>query len=348
MSLFDEGLGLDSIDVLELVLEIERSFGVSIGDEQTGMKVLRSVDTIADYITTERAKFRVSSEARPMAVPVDTRNVFTVDLEEWFHVCGVGARSRRRTGIGCRRAWNRRPGRSSICSMPRQVRATFFVVGWVADRYPRLDRGGAAAGHEIGSHGYHHARAYDLGRGRVPRGSPRERPRAGGGRRPARDACSARPSGRSTTGHSGRWRRLVEEGFTRRREHGADEDRRRGHVSAPSSCSSDARRADHSRCRRSSPIGSARSMPMGWGWGLRMSSPRRVLRAIEAVNRAGVPAVLTVHPWELDPNPPRVRLPARLHFAHYFRLGGFRERLRRDPPGAPFGPIGDMAGVSIP
>ena len=34
----------------------ERSFGVSIGDEQTGMKVLRSVDTIADYITNERAK----------------------------------------------------------------------------------------------------------------------------------------------------------------------------------------------------------------------------------------------------------------------------------------------------
>src|SRR4051812_44968765 len=37
--LFGEGLGLDSIDVLELVLEIERSFGVTIGDEQTGMKV---------------------------------------------------------------------------------------------------------------------------------------------------------------------------------------------------------------------------------------------------------------------------------------------------------------------
>ena len=52
-----------------------------------------------------------------------------------------------------------------------------------------------------------------------------------------------------------------------------------------------------------------------------------MLRAIEAVNRAGVPAVLTVHPWELDPNPPRVRLPARLQFAHYFRLSGFRERL---------------------
>jgi acyl carrier protein len=54
VSLFGEGLGLDSIDVLELVLEIERTFGVSIADEQTGARVLRSVESIADYITTAR------------------------------------------------------------------------------------------------------------------------------------------------------------------------------------------------------------------------------------------------------------------------------------------------------
>lgn len=53
--LFGEGLGLDSIDVLELVLELERSFGVVIGDEQTGMEVLRSVDTIAAFILKQRA-----------------------------------------------------------------------------------------------------------------------------------------------------------------------------------------------------------------------------------------------------------------------------------------------------
>ena len=51
--LFDGGLGLDSIDVLELVLEIERSFGVAITDEETGMRVLRSVDTIAEFILAE-------------------------------------------------------------------------------------------------------------------------------------------------------------------------------------------------------------------------------------------------------------------------------------------------------
>ena len=52
--LFGEGLGLDSIDVLELVIEIERTFGAKIEDERTGMTVLRSVDTIAEFIIRHR------------------------------------------------------------------------------------------------------------------------------------------------------------------------------------------------------------------------------------------------------------------------------------------------------
>jgi acyl carrier protein len=52
--LFGEGLGLDSIDALELVLELERSFGVVIGDEQTGGRVLRSVDSIAAFVEQQR------------------------------------------------------------------------------------------------------------------------------------------------------------------------------------------------------------------------------------------------------------------------------------------------------
>jgi acyl carrier protein len=52
--LFGEGLGLDSIDVLELVLELERSFGVAIRDEETGARVLRTVNTIAEYVKANR------------------------------------------------------------------------------------------------------------------------------------------------------------------------------------------------------------------------------------------------------------------------------------------------------
>jgi acyl carrier protein len=54
MSLFDEGLGLDSIDALEIVLELQRTFGVEISDELVGKRVLRSVSTIVEFIETSR------------------------------------------------------------------------------------------------------------------------------------------------------------------------------------------------------------------------------------------------------------------------------------------------------
>jgi acyl carrier protein len=54
MPLFDEGLGLDSIDALEIVLELQRSFGVEISDEEVGKRVLRSVATIVEFIEANR------------------------------------------------------------------------------------------------------------------------------------------------------------------------------------------------------------------------------------------------------------------------------------------------------
>jgi acyl carrier protein len=58
--LFGEGLGLDSIDALELVLEIERTFGTAITDDQIGNRVLRSVDSIADFIVAARSTPRTA------------------------------------------------------------------------------------------------------------------------------------------------------------------------------------------------------------------------------------------------------------------------------------------------
>jgi Domain of unknown function (DUF3473) len=83
-------------------------------------------------------------------------------------------------------------------------------------------------------------------------------------------------------------------------------------------------------------------MPFGGGWGLRMMKPARVLAEIARRNRAGDPVTLWVHPWEIDPDPPRVALPADKRFAHYFRLAGFERRLADVLAGARFGPIGDM------
>jgi polysaccharide deacetylase family protein (PEP-CTERM system associated) len=221
------------------------------------------------------------------------------------------------------------------------VRATFFVLGWIADRHPALVNEILAAGHEIGSHGHAHLRAYELG----PEGFASDLRRslaslhaAGVSRVRAFRAPEWSINDRSLWALD----TLTREGFT------VDASmaplRIVGRVDYP--------RHPHVRQTAAGPILElppfvtdrfGHVMPIGWGWGLRMSSPTRVLRTIEAANRAGIPAVLTVHPWEIDPDPPRVSLPARLRFAHYFRLGGFRERLRRVLRGGDFGALSDLA-----
>ncbi len=53
--LFGEGLGLDSIDALELVLGMEKEFGVVIPDAEVGKKVFQSVRTMAQYVLENQA-----------------------------------------------------------------------------------------------------------------------------------------------------------------------------------------------------------------------------------------------------------------------------------------------------
>ena len=90
-------------------------------------------------------------------------NVFTVDLEEWFHICDAGDQL-------APDRWETLPSRAETTTRRvldlldhTQVPATFFIVGWVAERHPRLVEEILAAGHEVGSHSYWHRRAYDLG-----------------------------------------------------------------------------------------------------------------------------------------------------------------------------------------
>lgn len=54
--LFGEGLGLDSIDALELVLGLEKEFGVIIPDAEVGRKVFQSVKTMAQYVLDQQAR----------------------------------------------------------------------------------------------------------------------------------------------------------------------------------------------------------------------------------------------------------------------------------------------------
>ncbi len=53
--LFGDGLGLDSIDALELVLGIEQEFGVKIDDEEVGAQALSSVDALAEFVAKKKS-----------------------------------------------------------------------------------------------------------------------------------------------------------------------------------------------------------------------------------------------------------------------------------------------------
>jgi len=54
--LFVEGLGLDSIDALELIVLLQQKYGIKLANPQDGPEVFKSVKSIADYITAHKAK----------------------------------------------------------------------------------------------------------------------------------------------------------------------------------------------------------------------------------------------------------------------------------------------------
>lgn len=95
------------------------------------------------------------------APPIPVVNAMTVDVEDYFHVSAFD-------GVVPRPHWERFESR--VCRNTDRlleifadagVRATFFVLGWVGERFPELVGRIAGAGHEIASHGYAHRLVYD-------------------------------------------------------------------------------------------------------------------------------------------------------------------------------------------
>jgi len=88
-------------------------------------------------------------------------NAITVDVEDYFHVQAFAR-------VISRSDWDRYPTRVERNTLrliemfaSRQVRATFFVLGWVAERFPTLVQAICKAGHRIGCHGYAHRVIYE-------------------------------------------------------------------------------------------------------------------------------------------------------------------------------------------
>ncbi len=89
-------------------------------------------------------------------------NAMTIDVEDYFQVSAFAPYIRRDhwNGLECR--VERNVDRILHLLAEHETRATFFTLGWIAERYPALVRRIVAAGHELASHGYGHERASDL------------------------------------------------------------------------------------------------------------------------------------------------------------------------------------------
>jgi polysaccharide deacetylase family protein (PEP-CTERM system associated) len=218
-------------------------------------------------------------------------NALTVDVEEWFHICGV-------PGLGPGR-WDDLPSRvepttRGLIDLFAKVgaRATFFVLGWVAERYPHLVDEIGRAGHDVGSHGYWHRRAYDLGEQAFAEDLTRSLDTLSAAGAPRIDAYRA-PEW--SINQRSLWALPVLAAHGIRLDASMAPLRIVGSPSFP--------RAPHVHQTSGGPILEVpplvadrfgQAIPMGWGWGLRMSAPARVLEEIARTNQADTPAVLTI------------------------------------------------------
>lgn len=265
----------------------------------------------------------------------DLLNILTVDLEEWFHL------DERVVPPG---EWDGLPSRVEEDTHRlldllegHGARATFFVLGWVAARHQGLLRAIRERGHELATHGYLHRCVAamteteflcDLRRAR-------EAVEASGcepvqGYRAARWSLGGFPGGGRRGCASGlatvALDALIREGF------------RYDASLAPIVHVGDAAwPTDPYRIDR--PAGSIQELPplvgrflgvrllFAGGWALRRVPNRIIMREIARRNGRAAPAVIDLHTWEFDPEPPRIPLPFRFRLAHYGGLARFRAKV---------------------
>jgi len=239
-------------------------------------------------------------------------NALTIDLEDWYHGC---------CARGCpdvppdrRRV---RMNTDKILSLldEYRVRATFFVLGSIAEAEPSLVPAIAAKGHEIASHGYSHTL--------VPRLGPvlfRDELR-----RTAEvllKQCGTRPVGfrapQWSLGAGTPWAMeiLSQEGY--RYDSSLNPlpfigDRRGSRAPFTIKTSAGAL-AEFPPLVTPTPLG---NLPTGGGWGFRFFPQPVLRRTLRNLNRSGKPAVLYLHPRELDPDGPRLPLPPWRSFLSY-------------------------------
>jgi len=103
-----------------------------------------------------------SRQAGVVAKPEVITNALTIDVEDYFQVSAFAPYIDRADWDTCVCRVERNVARILAMLDEHRVKATFFTLGWIADRYPGIVRDIVAGGHELASHGYGHQRASDL------------------------------------------------------------------------------------------------------------------------------------------------------------------------------------------
>src|SRR6187431_294458 len=97
----------------------------------------------------------------PTLAPV-LRNAMTIDVEDYFQVSAFAPYIARADWDNRECRVERNIERILALLAKAQTKATFFTLGWIAERYPQVVRAIVDQGHELASHGYGHQRASDL------------------------------------------------------------------------------------------------------------------------------------------------------------------------------------------
>ncbi|MCK0531728.1 XrtA system polysaccharide deacetylase [Sphingobium agri] len=257
-------------------------------------------------------------------------NALSVDVEDWFHVGAFERTISRSSWDGLTHRVERNTDAVLALFAEAGVSATFFTLGWVAERYPALMRRIAEAGHEVASHGYDHARVFTLS----PEAFRADLRRS---RALLEDASRQRVIGYRAPSfsidHRAPWAHgiLAEEGY---RYSSSVAPIRHDHYGWPESPRF-AWRPVAGQDLLELPVTTAefggRRLAAGGGGFFRLLPYGFSRWAIRQVNgREQRPAIIYFHPWEIDPDQPRVAgAPLRSRLRHYSNLSVMADKLRR-------------------
>jgi len=258
------------------------------------------------------------------------RNAISIDLEDWFHPEALRGVVRRDDWPCLESRARRNVERLLRVLAVSRTRATFFVLGWVAEREPGLVARLAADGHEVASHGYAHDMITHQSRDEFTADL----------RRSLRVLRAQ--SGQPVTGYrapsfsvvrSTRWALdvLLDHGLRYDSSIFPVHHDRYGIPGAP--------RHPHVVLRHEErelwelPPATLRllghTLPAAGGGYFRLFPYAWSALALRRLNDAGVPGVVYTHPWEYDVEQPRVRLPRLGAWRHYGGIAGCEAKLER-------------------